>query len=105
MAQVEIARVLSNETKLAYEEARTRAATLGDEHQRAEDAAFMELMAQIGVSIGDTVVVKQLGWSKSEEKAILIKAKRFAKIKKDGTASAFSLHVYSPYTVEKFTQP
>lgn len=105
MAQVKIARVLSNETKQAYEEARTRADTLGDEHQRSEDAAFMELMAQIGVSIGDTVVVRQLRWSKSEEKAILIKAKRFAKIKKDGTKSAFHLHVYAPYTVEKYNQP
>ena len=104
MAQVKIEAVLSKDTKQAYEEARTRAATLADEHQRAEDAAFMALMAQIGVNIGDTVLVK-LGWRNTEDIAILIKAKRFAKVKKDGTASAFNLHVYAPYTVEKYNPP
>ena len=44
MAKVKIEAVLSKDTKQAYEEARTRAATLADEHQRAEDAAFMALM-------------------------------------------------------------
>lgn len=105
MAQVKIEAVLSKDTKQAYEEARTRAATLADEHQRAEGAAFMALMAQIGVNIGDTVVVKHFGWRNTEDIAILIKAKRFAKVKKDGTASAFELHVYAPYTVEKYNPP
>ena len=105
MSQVKIDAVLSKDTKQAYEEARTRAATLGDEHQRAEGAAFMELMARIGVNIGDTVVVKHFSWKITEDRAILIKAKRFAKVKKDGTASAFPLHVYAPYTVEKYNPP
>jgi len=103
---VEITSVLSKDTKQAYAEAWAASVVLHDAHCAAENKAFMALMAQIGVSIGDKVTIRRGRYDGPvEDQAILIGPKKFAQIKKDGTASQREYHTYAPYTVEKFTQP
>ncbi len=101
---VKIEDTLSKETYLAWREAQKKASELHTAHQKAENEAFMALMAEIGVVIGSKVTITQERWSGGiVGNAILTGPKSFNKIKKDGTASTFEFHKYGPYTVEKFT--
>jgi hypothetical protein len=101
--QVTIVNVLNKDAYDAYGEARKRASIAHTAYLNAEKDAFMELMAKIGVSIGDKVTVESEGWRAKQVDAILIAPKVFAKIKKDGTASQYWHDIYGEYTVEKFT--
>lgn len=100
---VTITNVLNKQAHDEYVGARNRASIAHTAHLQAEQDAFMALMAEIGVSIGEKVTVEGTGWYAKKGTAILTGPKRFAQIKKDGTASQREFHVYGEYTVEKFT--
>lgn len=97
---VTITNILNQQVYNDYMEAKKLASIAYSAHFQAEKDAFMALMAEIGVSIGDKVTV--IGRYKSGT-AILTEPHKFAQIKKDGTASQREFHVYGNYTVEKFT--
>lgn len=107
MMKVEIKPILNKEMKEAHRLAMNALHEAFTAHVQAEDAAFMELMSQIGVSIGDRVVIHRKQWNDVvlSGDAILQHPRKFVKVKKDGTASLFEYHVYGTYTVEKFNPP
>lgn len=99
--QVKIEAILDREKHNACKAAYDAYTDAHNEHRIAENDAFMALMTQIGVKVGDKVkITHNRGWGSNGE-AILVGPKRFAKIKKDGTASRFEFQTYAPYNVEK----
>jgi hypothetical protein len=100
---VQIAPILNKQAYDDHMEAQQRAYTVQKAHLQAERDAFMALMSEIGVGIGDKVTIKSVGSFSTNGTAILTGPKLFSKIKKDGTASLREFHVYGEYTVEKFT--
>lgn len=104
---VEIEPILNKEVKEVHKRAMNAMHEAFTAHVQAEDKAFMELISQIGVSIGDRVVIHKKQWDGKTVSgdAILQHPRKFVKVKKDGTASLFEYHVYGTYTVEKFNPP
>lgn len=104
---VEIEPILNKEVKEVHKRAMNAMHEAFTAHVQAEDKAFMELMSQIGVGIGDRVIIHKKQWNDVvvSEDAILQHPRKFVKVKKDGTASIFEYHVYGTYTVEKFNPP
>lgn len=105
--KVEITPVLDQASRDAYIDARNAATAAYDASVKADGDAFMALMAQIGVDLGDRVVISKKDWNGRmvSGDAILVQPRKFMKVKKDGTVSQFEYHTYGSYAVEKFNPP